>query len=333
MGPCLRGPDWRSNNYSEDSELKPLERQTIGLDSRRPASDESLLTATVVVCTRYRPMLLRKCLEGIFALERAPDEVIVVDNTTGDQDTESVAREFGVVYTIEPTQGLSRARNRGLVESHSQVVAYLDDDATPEAHWLGYILEPFKDPRVSAVTGRIVPPKSPSGISAGQPTRTLCNKDPEWLGIATFGGLGLGSNMAFRRQACAGQEIFDERLGRGAPLEIAEENYAFALLLSRGDTAAYVPYAIVFHPFGNHTDIKRIARNSIAFSILLFFEFPHHRLDLLRFLYRRMRRKPLTWPRDSPDPGEVITSGWRVLISASFSAALLFLRARKTREK
>ena len=127
--------------------------------------------------------------------------------------------------------------------------------------------------------------------------------------------------------------IFDERLGEGAPFEIAEENYAFALVLSRGDTAVYLPDAIVFHPPGKPADIKQEARNLIAFSILLLAEFPDRRRDLIRFLYRRIRRRPLTWPRDSPDPGEIITSGWSVLFSASFSAAVLFLKTKKPRWK
>ena len=309
--------------------MRPLVRQSIAPDSSPPAGGPSLLTVTVVVCTRHRPTLLRKCLEGISALEHAPDEVIVVDNTTGDPETEAVAREFGAVYAVEPMQGLSRERNRGIAESHSEVVAYLDDDATPDVHWLGFMLEPFKDTQVTTVTGRILTPQSRVENGARLSTRSLCNKDPEWFGIATFGGLGLGSNMAFRRQACAGQKIFDERLGRGAPFEIAEENFAFAFLLSQGYTAVYLPDAIVFHPAQNPPNIQQEARNSIAFSMLLFSEFPGHRLDLLRFLYRRLRRKPLTWPRDSPDPGEIITSGWRVLIAASFNAALLFLRSRK----
>lgn len=287
------------------------------------------MTATIVICTRHRPVFLRKCLEGISALERAADEVIVVDNTSGDQETETVAREFGAVYSVEPVQGLSRARNRGMLESHSEIVAFLDDDAKPDPHWLGYILEPFKDPRVSAVTGRIVTPESPPEWGASRPSRSLCNKDPEWFGIATFGGLGLGSNMAFRREACAGQRIFDERLGRGAPFEVAEENFAFAFLLSRGYTAVYLPYAIVFHPPLSPREIRLEARNSIAFSMVLFSEFPGHRLDLLRFLYRRFRRKPLSWPRDTPDPGQIITSGWWVLIAAGFSAAVLFLSTKK----
>ena len=35
--------------------------------------------------------------------------------------------------------------------------------------------------------------------------------------------------MALRKKACLGRKIFDERLGRGAPLWIAaEESHAFA---------------------------------------------------------------------------------------------------------
>jgi glycosyltransferase involved in cell wall biosynthesis len=266
-------------------------------------------------------------------LNHAPDEVIVVDNTAGDKEAEAVAQEFGAVYLVEPEPGLSRARNRGLAESHSEVVVYLDDDATADPQWLGLLLEPFADPQVAVVTGRIVRADILPVNQTRQEPRILSNKDPEWFEIATFGGLGLGSNMAFRRSACAGGTIFDERLGRGAPFEIAEEHYAFALLLSRGSIAVHLPDAIVFHPPGKQGDIKHEARNLIAFSMLLLAEFPDRRIELLQFLFRRMRRKPLTWPRDSPDPGEIITSGWLVLVQASLSAVLLYLRTKRPRSK
>jgi glycosyltransferase involved in cell wall biosynthesis len=270
-------------------------------------------------------------LKGVSKLDHPPEEVIVVDNTEGDKETEAVAEEFGARYLVEAKPGLSRARNRGLAESRSEVVAYLDDDAIPDFHWLGCLLEPFNDPDVALVTGRIVRSDAQPVNGAKQPARALSNKDPEWFEIATFGGLGLGSNMAFRRNVGDRGAIFDERLGRGAPFEIAEENYAFALVLSRGDKAVFLPDAIVFHPPGKPADIKQEARNLIAFSILLLAEFPDRRRDLIKFLYRRIRRRPLTWPRDSPDPGEIITSGWSVLFSASFSAAVLFLKTRKPR--
>lgn len=291
------------------------------------------MTATVVICTRNRPALLRKCLESIAQLERAPDELIVVDNTSGDKETEVIAREFAAIYIVEQIPGASRTRNRGLAESHSEVVAYLDDDATADVHWLEYVLGPFKDPQVGVVAGTVVTPQSAAESGARQVGRLLTNKDPRWFEIASFGGLGTECNMAIRRKACAGQRVFDERLGKGAPFQIAEGNYAFALLLLRGYTAVCVPDAIVFHPSLKPLEIAQEARNRVAYWMLLFSEFPSRRLDLLRFLFRRMRRKPLTWSRDAPDPGEIVTSGWRLLLAASVSAALLFFRTKKPRDK
>ena len=287
------------------------------------------VTATVVICTRNRPTLLRKCLEAVAHLTRVPDELIVVDNTSGDKATESLSLEFAARYIVEPIQGLSRARNRALIEGKSDLVAYLDDDAVPDEQWLELLLEPFADPCVGATTGDTVLPESCAIVSNSEPTWLLCNKDPQWFEIAAFGGLGIGTNMAVRKAACKGWIVFDQRLGRGALFEGMEEHHAFVRLLSLGYSAAHVPAAIVYHRSQRRGDIRLEARNQIGYSMLLFSEYPVHRTELLRFLFRRLRHKPLTWPRNSPDPGEIISSGWRVLVSAGFSAVPLFLRNRK----
>ena len=287
------------------------------------------LTAAVVICTRNRPGPLRKCLEAVARLARMPDEVLVVDNSSGDKETESVALELSARYTIEPAPGLSRARNRALAEGKSDIIAYLDDDAVPDERWLELIIEPFADPSVASATGDTVLPDYCANGNKPQPSWLLCNKDEQWFEMAAFGGLGIGTNMALRRSACAGWNVFDERLGRGALFEGMEEHHAFVRLLSRGYAAAHVPGAIVYHRSQKRSDIKQEARNQIGYSMLLFSEYPSHRVDLMRFLLRRMRHKPLTWPRDSPDPGEIVTSGWRVLLNAGLSAVPLFLRNRK----
>lgn len=117
------------------------------------------------------------------------------------------------------------------------------------------------------------------------------------------------------------------------PFEIAEENYAFASLLSLGYTAVYLPAAVVFHPPMRRTSVEVEARNSFAYWLLLFAEFPARRLDLLRFLIRRLRRKRLDWPRDPQEPGEIINSGWRVQIKAGLSALFLFVRTAKPKHE
>jgi glycosyltransferase involved in cell wall biosynthesis len=289
-------------------------------------------TVSIVICTRSRPAFLEKCLESVAALQPPPDDVLIVDNSEGNAETESIARKFAVRYLIEPTPGLSRARNRGMAESNAEIVAYLDDDASPDEHWLEFILAPFADSQVAAVTGETILP----GFSASEvscvPLRSLTNQDQLWFEIATFGGLGVGNNMALRKTACAGRAIFDSRLGRGAGIPIAEESHAFASLLSKGFKAVHVPAAIVVHPVTSE-DIEQEAVNSVAYWLLLFAEFPGHRLDLLRFLSRRLRRKPLTWPRNPQAPGNIINSGWKVYLRASLRGGIVFLRSWKSKEK
>jgi cellulose synthase/poly-beta-1,6-N-acetylglucosamine synthase-like glycosyltransferase len=292
---------------------------------------ESGLSVTVVICSRNRPTLLGKCLEAVAALNPAPDDVLVVDNSEGDEETQSIAQKFSARYTVEATPGLSRARNRGMAESSTDIVAYLDDDATPDEHWLGCILEPFTDPHVASVSGTIVFVGSNEPDPSRESYRRLTNQDPQWFEIATFGGLGWGSNMALRKAACAGGPAFDVRLGRGAPIGIAEENQAFASLVSRGHHAVFVPEAIVYHPATNG-NIERRASSSMAYWLLLFSDFPDHRRDLLRFLFRRLRRKPLTWPRNPQTPGDIINSGWRVYLRAGLRGGLIFLRSRKLKQ-
>ena len=118
-----------------------------GLRRIRPA------VSSVIICTLHRPAFLRKCLEAVAALNPAADEILVVDNTQADREAQAIARSFSARYIVEPTTGLSHARNRGLAESKTDIVAYIDDDAAPNQDWLGLLLGPFEDSQVAVVTG------------------------------------------------------------------------------------------------------------------------------------------------------------------------------------
>jgi cellulose synthase/poly-beta-1,6-N-acetylglucosamine synthase-like glycosyltransferase len=226
---------------------------------------------------------------------------------------------------IEPVRGLSRARNRGLYECDTNLVAFLDDDVIPAHDWLGPLLAPFADEQTAATVGLVITPDSQKTDGLHQSPRSLSNRDQHWFEIATFGGLGLGANMAFRKRALPVERFFDERLGRGAPFEIGEESYAFGLLLSHGYRAVYVPSAVVHHPPLSRTNIEREARNSFTYWLLLFNEFPAQRFSLLRFLGRRLRGKPLEWPRNPQEPGEVVSSSWHLLLLAAIKGLWLFV--------
>jgi glycosyltransferase involved in cell wall biosynthesis len=292
---------------------------------------EEVHSVTVVICTRNRPADLRKCLAAVSNLNPAPNLVLVIDNSEGNRATQEVAQEFGTDYIVEPVRGLSRARNRDVAECDTDVIAFLDDDVIPEPDWLGVMLVPFADMQTGATVGRVITPDSRDTGALQQTLRSLSNQDPHWFEIATFGGLGIGANMAFRKRALPIQRLFDERLGRGAPFEIGEESYAFAWLLSRGYSVVYLPSAVVYHPLLSRTCIEHEARNSFTYWLLLFSEFPAQRTNLLRFLARRLRGKPLEWPRNPKEPGEIVSSNWRVLLIAAIKGFWLFIRTPKDR--
>src|SRR6185503_9369835 len=111
---------------------------------------------------------------------------LVVDNSSGDKETECVAREFGVRYTSESVPGLSRARNRGLAESNTDLVAYIDDDARADEKWLGLLVAPFADPLVAVATGETVELDSETDALKNKPPRMLTSQSPLWFEIATF---------------------------------------------------------------------------------------------------------------------------------------------------
>jgi glycosyltransferase involved in cell wall biosynthesis len=314
-------------NFEEDSL-----QYTISCSAQSPAipSQKTFnLTVSVVICTRSRSDLLRKCLEGIRRLDPPPDEVIVVDNTDGDPATQSVARQFGARCVTEPLEGLSRARNRGLAVASSDIVAYLDDDAVPYEKWLTFLLEPFQDPRVAVVTGETVPDRCNHDNRHKMQNLSLSNRDPDWFEIANFGGLGIGANMALRKDICSDEKLFDERLGRGALLHGNEEHYTVARLLQHGYYASHVPKAAVVHPFSKERNIEQEAESAIAYWWVLFFEFPGHRTELLKFLFGRVRRRPLAWRRNAPEPGAVLSSSLQTRFMAVVKGTLLYIRARK----
>ncbi len=289
-------------------------------------------TISIVICTRFRPVALCSCLAAISKLRRLPDEVLIVENSTGDRRTKDLAEEFSAGYIVEPAIGLSRARNRGLDSCTSEIVAYLDDDAVPDENWLNLLSEPFSDPRVAVVTGEVVTSEnSPYGRISGE-RRFLDKNAQSWFEVAAFGGLGIGTNMSLRKSECRLSEMSDERLGRGAPYYGMEEHDAFTQLLSQGYCAVHIPAAVVHHTSQNQLDLKKEARSLFAYSMLLYSEFPSNRGDLLRFLFRRMRHRPLTWAGNSPDPGDVVKSNWWVLLKASLSGAVLYLQTRKKRK-
>jgi glycosyltransferase involved in cell wall biosynthesis len=88
------------------------------------------------------------CLEAIAAHRATPEgaailEVIVVNNASTDR-TAAIAAAFpGVRVVNEPDKGLTKARQRGLIEAVGELVAYTDADTRIPEGWAARALASF----------------------------------------------------------------------------------------------------------------------------------------------------------------------------------------------
>jgi O-antigen biosynthesis protein len=255
---------------------------------------------TVVICTKNRPALLKRCLQYLQDQLFQSFEVLVVDNSAVPTQACTIAASFDARYLMCPNLGLSHARNAGMNASHSEFVAFLDDDAIAEPEWLLRLLGEFSLPEIAAVTGQIILEGEHHATALNPRGYARIDKDtPQWFEMANFGGIGSGSNMAFRRSTLDSWSGFEECLGRGQLLDAWEDDYAFFTLVHQGFSIVYAPTARVRHPEPTSSGTLRSTLHPIAISTayitLLACEHPGYIPKIGRFLLDAIRRTPRAW--------------------------------------
>ncbi|HEY8503827.1 MAG TPA: glycosyltransferase, partial [Gemmataceae bacterium] len=111
---------------------------------------------SVVVNTYNRGPSLRKTLESLRHQVYEDFEVVVVNGPSGDSTAEVLAAFDGLVRVVEcPEVHLSKSRNLGIEAAAGEVVAFIDDDAIPEPHWLADLAAAYADPRVCGAGGLV----------------------------------------------------------------------------------------------------------------------------------------------------------------------------------
>lgn len=199
----------------------------------------SLPKISVIVCSQNGAGTIRQCLDGLQRLEYPDIEVIVVNDGSND-DTGAIAAGYQVRVITTENHGLSSARNAGLEAATGTIVAYIDDDAFPDPHWLTYVAASFTGADHVGVGGPNIPPPG-DGIVAecvaaapGGPIHVLLS-DREAEHIP-------GCNMAFRRDALLAIGGFDPQFRvAGDDVDICWR------VQERGWTLGFSPSAAVWH--------------------------------------------------------------------------------------
>jgi GT2 family glycosyltransferase len=194
---------------------------------------------SVVVCTHNGAATLRDCLDGISKLDYPDFECIVVDDGSTD-DSAQIAEEFDVRLIRTANEGLGSARNHGLRAATGEIVAYIDDDAHPDPHWLRYLAVTFTTTSHAAVGGPNIPPEGNGVVadcvakSPGGPTHILIS-DGEAEHIP-------GCNMAFRKDVLESIGGFDPQF------RVAGDDVDVCWRLHEiGKTIGFSAAAVVWH--------------------------------------------------------------------------------------
>ena len=185
-------------------------------------------------------------------------ECVVINNNSTDDTAEQFAAfakehaDINIRLVDEPQQGLSYARNRGIVEAKGQILAFIDDDETINEGFVSAYIDLFQN--------------HGAFIAAGALKVCYDSARPRWMShytekmIANPLDLGneiititrtvmpTGGNMAFNREVFNLYGNFDTSLGRrGNELFGGEENDLFERIRDLGERIFYTPHAIAYH--------------------------------------------------------------------------------------
>jgi glycosyltransferase involved in cell wall biosynthesis len=124
----------------------------------------------ICIATFRRPDGLRELLKALAGLSfpdrPAPGVVVVVaDNDPESGEAVRVCEEFAhgtwpVMYTSEPRQGISYARNTAVAVAigwGAELIAFVDDDEIPAPCWLDELLRLFESSGADVVAGPVLP--------------------------------------------------------------------------------------------------------------------------------------------------------------------------------
>ena len=194
---------------------------------------------SVVVCSYNGERVIRDCCEGLLRLKYPNFEVIVVDDGSTDK-TATIAHEYGFRVISTENRGLSSARNTGLEAATGEIIAYIDDDAYPDPHWLTYLAATFMTTEHAGVGGPNIAPPGDGFIAdcvanaPGGPIHVLLS-DREAEHIP-------GCNSAYRKSCLEAIGGWDTQFrSAGDDVDVCWR------LQQRGWTLGFSPAAMVWH--------------------------------------------------------------------------------------
>ena len=122
-------------------------------------------TLSAIIPTKNRPVDLVNAVRSILLQTIGPDELVIVDQTPGEEGRTAVHELFAntappiprLIYLHEPEiSGVSMARNRAMEGRSANILLFLDDDVILEPEFMEALIETYqKYPSAKGVSGVI----------------------------------------------------------------------------------------------------------------------------------------------------------------------------------
>ncbi len=175
---------------------------------------------SVCVPTYKRPLLLERLLISIREQQTFGEfniSVVVVDNDKecSARDTVRTLRRgrMLVCYANEPVQNISLARNRAVLLSRGEYVAFIDDDEFPQRYWLYNHYKMIKESGADGVLGPVIP-HFDSGAPAWLIKSKICLRPSYHSGTLLKASQTRSGNVLFDRKVFTNNGLlFDPSYG------------------------------------------------------------------------------------------------------------------------
>jgi glycosyltransferase involved in cell wall biosynthesis len=170
----------------------------------KKSSNNTDLVVSVIVCAYNGSNIIELCLKGLIQQTLPPNkfEIIIIDDGSSDNTYEVVSNfinknkghEIFMELNSIKHGGLSIARNAGIQLSKGEIIAFIDQDAVPDANWINELANTFNS-GADYVGGRINLLNTETWVARFlQQTRFI-----QFFGTHTLNH-PIGCNMAFRKR-------------------------------------------------------------------------------------------------------------------------------------
>jgi glycosyltransferase involved in cell wall biosynthesis len=196
---------------------------------------------SIIIAHLNQEAFLERCLVALEGqIPRRRDvEVIVVDNGSR-QLPAALCDRYGAQLATESDPGPGPARNRGVILSSGQILAFIDADCRADSGWLAAISRAFSLSGTQIVGGDVridvVDQQNLTPLEAYE--SVFAYRQKEYIQQQGFSGTG---NLAMRRDIHAA-------VGPFAGIGVAEDRDWGLRATAKGYHIGFVPDMVVFHP-------------------------------------------------------------------------------------